>query len=230
MRDAIVPEDLTAFRPSVTTCSRTRRTSPSTGPGRPATTASTASSRSCRPAQPLQQDELAKGASASGRPSSRRRCSEGRRVLVRSVSRESPATRARTPVAPGRGVLGPQPRRARHHLLAALPRRRRRERLHALRPARAPRRASFRTARRRTCRATSWSATSTRRASCPCPVEARRRHLPPRQDAAHDHPQLVAALAARALAALPRGRHQGEGDHYPWKIYVNQMTGERFKP
>lgn len=22
----------------------------------------------------------------------------------------------------------------------------------------------------------------------------------------------------------------GEGDHYPWKIYVNQMTGERFTP
>jgi len=23
---------------------------------------------------------------------------------------------------------------------------------------------------------------------------------------------------------------QGEGDHYPWKIYVNQFTGERIKP
>jgi phytanoyl-CoA hydroxylase len=23
---------------------------------------------------------------------------------------------------------------------------------------------------------------------------------------------------------------QGEGDHYPWKIYVNQVTGERIKP
>ncbi|MFI5315546.1 MAG: phytanoyl-CoA dioxygenase family protein [Myxococcota bacterium] len=23
---------------------------------------------------------------------------------------------------------------------------------------------------------------------------------------------------------------KGEGDHYPWKIYVNQMTGERFVP
>ena len=23
---------------------------------------------------------------------------------------------------------------------------------------------------------------------------------------------------------------KGEGDHYPWKIYVNQLTGERFKP
>ena len=22
----------------------------------------------------------------------------------------------------------------------------------------------------------------------------------------------------------------GEGDHYPWKIYVNQVTGERIKP
>jgi hypothetical protein len=23
---------------------------------------------------------------------------------------------------------------------------------------------------------------------------------------------------------------QGEGDHYPWKVYVNQITGERIKP
>jgi hypothetical protein len=23
---------------------------------------------------------------------------------------------------------------------------------------------------------------------------------------------------------------KGEGDHYPWKIYVNQITGERIKP
>jgi ectoine hydroxylase-related dioxygenase (phytanoyl-CoA dioxygenase family) len=23
---------------------------------------------------------------------------------------------------------------------------------------------------------------------------------------------------------------EGEGDHYPWKVYVNQITGERTKP
>ena len=23
---------------------------------------------------------------------------------------------------------------------------------------------------------------------------------------------------------------EGEGDHYPWKVYVNQFTGERFTP
>ena len=23
---------------------------------------------------------------------------------------------------------------------------------------------------------------------------------------------------------------QGEGDHYPWKVYVNQVTGERIVP
>jgi ectoine hydroxylase-related dioxygenase (phytanoyl-CoA dioxygenase family) len=23
---------------------------------------------------------------------------------------------------------------------------------------------------------------------------------------------------------------QGEGDHYPWKVYVNQLTGKRIKP
>ena len=22
----------------------------------------------------------------------------------------------------------------------------------------------------------------------------------------------------------------GEGDHYPWKVYVNQVTGERIAP
>ena len=22
----------------------------------------------------------------------------------------------------------------------------------------------------------------------------------------------------------------GEGDHYPWKVYVNQFSGERIKP
>ena len=22
----------------------------------------------------------------------------------------------------------------------------------------------------------------------------------------------------------------GEGDHYPWKVYVNQITGQRVKP
>jgi hypothetical protein len=22
----------------------------------------------------------------------------------------------------------------------------------------------------------------------------------------------------------------GEGDHYPWKVYVNQFTGERYEP
>jgi hypothetical protein len=23
---------------------------------------------------------------------------------------------------------------------------------------------------------------------------------------------------------------EGEGDHYPWKVIVNQVTGERIKP
>ena len=47
-------------------------------------------------------------------------------------------------------------------------------------------------------------------------------HMTP---AEHDH-----AVAPHPDAALPRRGTQGEGDHYPWKVYVNQITGERFTP
>ena len=33
----------------------------------------------------------------------------------------------------------------------------------------------------------------------------------------------------RPAPARPSGS-QGEGDHYPWKVYVNQFTGERIVP
>src|SRR5258705_2249650 len=106
-------------------------------------------------------------------------------------------------MASGRGLLGPQPRRARHHLLAALPRRRRRERLHALRPGRASRRRdSAPSGRERAERLTRLRRRP--RADRPGPDQARRRHVPPRQDAAHDHAQRLEPLAPRAFAALPR--------------------------
>ena len=61
--------------------------------------------------------------------------------------------------------------------------------------------------------------------------QARRRDLPPRQDAAHDHARTRRrAGAARSRSTSAWSARKGEGDHYPWKIYVNQMTGERFKP
>ena len=63
------------------------------------------------------------------------------------------------------------------------------------------------------------------------PVPRRRRHVPPQQDAAHDERQHVRRRGGASLTQHLRVvGTEGEGDHYPWKIYVNQFTGERITP
>jgi hypothetical protein len=39
-----------------------------------------------------------------------------------------------------------------------------------------------------------------------------------------DHGRRALTQHFRAVGSL------GEGDHYPWKVYVNQLTGQRIKP
>ena len=132
---------------------------------------------------------------------------EGRRVLVRSVPRQAARARARAP----RGTRTRRTGAATSTSAASpagCPSTTSTSRTAACTSSRArTSRASFRTARRRTCRATSWSATSIPRASCRCPIKL--------GDVTFHHgkmphmttPNVVAALAPRALAALPRGRH-----------------------
>ena len=140
-----------------------------------------------------------------------------------------PGVSVPTAVAPGRGLLGPQPRRAGHHLLDAAARRRRAQRVHALHRRGPPRRrprappAAGRAERPPLLRAR-------RVPHGRLPDPARQRHLPPRQDAAHDAGEPDRLVAAHPHPAPPGRGRPGEGDHYPWKVYVNQFTGERTRP
>ena len=114
----------------------------------------------------------------SGRgPSSSRSALMGRPVefWYDQFLAKPPEKSAADAVAPGRGLLGPQPRRPRHHVLDAVPRRRRAQRLHALHRRRPPRRRPRAPASPSTCRATCSSASPTRRA---------RRRLPDLRSAA----------------------------------------------
>ena len=71
------------------------------------------------------------------------------------------------------------------------------------------------------------AASPTRRRTVACPITLRQRDVPPLQDAAHDHGQRLRPLAQGGHPAHAGRRSAGgEGDHYPWKIYVNQFTGE----
>ncbi len=63
------------------------------------------------------------------------------------------------------------------------------------------------------------------------PDQARQRDVPSRQDPAHDTGEHDRRSGARILSQHLRVvGTEGEGDHYPWKVYVNQFTGERFIP
>ena len=192
---------------------------------------STARSRSCRRARVSSRRQSSRGerfrvwATEFALGAAR----EGRRVLVRSVSREAAAGRRAHALAPGRGLLGPQPRRTGNHLLDALPRRRRRERLHALRARRPPRR-----------RDSASAVENVQSDLLVCDVDPARVVPVPIKlgDVTFHHgkmPHMTTAqrldpLAPCAVAALPRRRVAGRGRSLPWKIYVNQITGERIKP
>ena len=70
------------------------------------------------------------------------------------------------------------------------------------------------------------------------PDESRRVVCPLRKGGVTFHhsktPHMTNANTSDVAAGVdpaPAGRRQrGEGDHYPWKIYVNQVTGERITP
>ena len=62
------------------------------------------------------------------------------------------------------------------------------------------------------------------------PDHAGQRHLPPLDDAAHDDGELDRRWRKILTQHLAGAGAPGEGDHYPWKIYVNQITGERTVP
>ena len=76
-----------------------------------------------------------------------------------------------------------------HHLLDAVPRRRREQRLHALHRRRPPRRRARAPAARRHAERPARTASPTRHACRRVPDRAGQRHVPPQQDAAHDDGQ-----------------------------------------
>ena len=92
------------------------------------------------------------------------------RVLVRPVPRQAAREERADALAPGRGLLGPQPRRPRHHVLDAAARRRRDERLHALHRRRPPRRCARACQRCRACRAICSRATPDEARAVACPL------------------------------------------------------------
>ena len=104
-------------------------------------------SRGSGPSSPTRRSATGRSSSASALMGRRRG------VLVRPVPRQAAAEGRGDAVAPGRGLLGPQPRRPGHHVLDAVPRRRRAQRLHALHRRRPPRRRARPPPARRTCRA-----------------------------------------------------------------------------
>ena len=63
-----------------------------------------------------------------------------------------------------------------------------------------------------------------------CPIALGVGHVPPQQDAAHDHRQPARHVAAGPHPAPAVVGTGDEGDHYPWKIYVDQISGRRIKP
>ena len=133
-------------------------------------------------------------------------------------------------VAPGRGVLGPGPRRQGHHVLDAVPRRRRAQRVHALHrrwPSRRgadPRAPAARAERP----AGAAGPTSPRTVACPIELGSVTFHhgKTPHMTTANttDAWRRILTQHLKAIGVA------GEGDHYPWKVYVNQFTGELITP
>ena len=153
------------------------------------------------------------------------------RVLVRPVPGQAAAQERADPLAPGRGLLGPQPRRARHHVLDAVPRRRRATNgcMHFIDGGHSDGVLEHRQPPR-TCRATCSTASPTSRRAVACPIRlggvtfhhGKTPHMTPAN--------MTDAVAAILTQHLRVAGTEGEGDHYPWKVYVNQFTGERVVP
>ena len=199
--------------------------------GRP--TRPSASSRSCSRARRCSGRRLRRGpVPASGRSSSPpRSMGQPLEFWYDQFLAKPPQQERGHPLAPGRGLLGPQPRRPGHHVLDAVPRRRPVQRLHALHRRRPPRRRARAPQPGRGRRATCSSCEPDESRAVACPLARRRRHVPPQQDAAHDHaPTSPTRGAASSRSTCGRSGAEGEGDHYPWKVYVNQVTGERTVP
>ena len=128
------------------------------------------------------------------------------------------------------GYWGRAARRPGHHVLDAVPRRRPVERLHALHRRRPPR-------RRARARATSPEVQSdllecapdeSRAVACPLELGGVTFH---HSKTPHMTPANTTDSWRRILTQhLKLVGVEGEGDHYPWKVYVNQVTGERIVP
>ena len=137
-----------------------------------------------------------------------------------------PHKSVRHPVAPGRGLLGPQPRRPRDHLLDAVPRRRRVERVHALHRRRPPRRRAPapRTPPRSQATSSSASPDESRAVAVPISVGGVTFH---HSKTPHmTTPNVTGAWRRILTQHLCAVGCAEEGDHYPWKVTVNQVTGE----
>ena len=136
-----------------------------------------------------------------------------------SSSPSRPQTSAPTLLAPGRGLLGPQPRRPGHHVLDAVPRRRRAQRLHALHRRRPPRRRARAPPARRACRATCCYCEPDESRTVACPIALGSVTFHHSKTPAHDHAptrptrgariltqHLQRRRASRARATTTRGR------------------------
>jgi hypothetical protein len=62
------------------------------------------------------------------------------------------------------------------------------------------------------------------------PNQTRRRHLPSLQDAAHDNGQRLGPRRKANSNHMQQAGGGGEGDHFSWKVQVNQHTGVRTVP
>ena len=135
-----------------------------------------------------------------------RSCASSARLLVRPVPRQASREERAHLLAPGRGLLGPQPGRQGDHLLDPAAGRRRRQRLHAFHRRRASGRGADPPAGRRGAErpADLRRRRGARRGLSDRP---RRRHLPPLQDPAHDHRQ--------HLGPLSQGDHQSPAARRP---------------
>ena len=68
-------------------------------------------------------------------------------------------------------------------------------------------------------------------ATVACPIARRRRHVPPQQDAAHDHGRTRPTRGGGSSPSTSGSRAPpARATTIPWKVYVNQFTGERTMP
>ena len=121
------------------------------------------------------------------------------RVLVRPVPRQAAREERADAAGTRTRATGAATSTTGHHVLDAVPRRRRARTAACTSSTAATATACSSTASPTTCRATCCSASPTSHAPVACPIARRRRHVPPQQDAAHDDRERHRPRGARIL-------------------------------